>query len=160
RQRLVAAGYVASSQVMAPGEFAVRGSLIDLFPMGRPTPIRIDLFDDEVETLREFDPETQRSGDKADAIRMLPAREFALSAEGIQGFKRRFRNRFPGDLTRMPVYQEIAEGMPPAGIEYYLPLFFDQTATLFEYLPKGSVVVAEHDIASLITERWNEIDSR
>ncbi|MFL6549464.1 MAG: transcription-repair coupling factor, partial [Povalibacter sp.] len=142
RERLAGAGYTASSQVIAPGEFAVRGSLIDLFPMGSGTPYRIDLFDDEVESIRIFDPETQRSGDKVQALRLLPAREFPLTAEGIQAFKRRFRNRFPGDLTRMPIYQEIMEGAPPAGIEYYLPLFFDQSATLFDYLPANTLVVA------------------
>ena len=125
RERLTRAGYVASSQVMAPGEFAVRGSLIDLFPMGSDSPYRIDLFDDEVETIRTFDPETQRSGERRTALRLLPAREFPLTADGIQAFKRRFRNRFPGDLTRMSLYRDIAEGAPPAGIEYYLPLFFD-----------------------------------
>ena len=140
RARLAGAGYVASSQVMAPGEFAVRGSLIDLFPMGSQTPYRIDLFDRDVESIRIFDPESQRSGDKVKALRLLPAREFPLTAEGIQAFKRRFRNRFPGDLTRMSVYQEIAEGAPPAGIEYYLPLFFDASATLFDYLPPNTLV--------------------
>jgi transcription-repair coupling factor (superfamily II helicase) len=135
RERLTRAGYVGSSQVMAPGEFAVRGSIIDLFPMGSDSPYRIDLFDDEVESIRTFDPESQRSGDRSPALRLLPAREFPLTAEGIQGFKRRFRNRFPGDLTRMSMYRDIAEGAPPAGIEYYLPLFFDATATLFDYLP-------------------------
>ena len=125
RDRLSGAGYVASSQVMAPGEFAVRGSIIDLYPMGSAAPYRIDLFDDEVESIRVFDPETQRSGERAQALRLLPAREFPLTAEGIQQFKRRFRNRFPGDLTRMAMYRDIAEGAPPPGIEYYLPLFFD-----------------------------------
>src|SRR5262249_13730458 len=135
RQRLAGAGYVASSQVMAPGEFAGRGSLIDLFPLGSATPYRVDLFDDDVEGIRVFDPQTQRSGERVNALRLLPAREFPLTQEGIQAFKRRFRARFPGDLTRMPLYQDIAEGAPPPGIEYYLPLFFDATATLFDYLP-------------------------
>ena len=128
---------------MAPGEFAVRGSLIDLFPMGSDSPYRIDLFDDEIETIRVFDPETQRSGERVQALRLLPAREFPLTAEGIQAFKRRFRNRFPGDLTRMPVYRDIAEGAPPAGIEYYLPLFFDATATLFDYLPANTMIAVD-----------------
>src|SRR5690606_31779748 len=128
RERLTGAGYVSSSQVMAPGEFAVRGSLIDLFPMGSAAPYRIDLFDDEVESIRLFDAETQRSGERTQALRLLPAREFPLTAEGIQQFKRRFRTRFEGDLTKMSIYKDIAEGAPPAGIEYYLPLFFEATA--------------------------------
>ena len=160
RDRLSGAGYVASSQVMAPGEFAVRGSIIDLYPMGSPAPYRIDLFDDEVETIRVFDPETQRSGDKVQALRLLPAREFPLTADGIQNFKRRFRNRFPGDLTRMAIYRDIAEGAPPPGIEYYLPLFFDATATLFDYLPANTIVAAETDVQGAATQVIGEIASR
>jgi len=160
RERLSGAGYVASSQVMAPGEFAVRGSIIDLFPMGSATPYRIDLFDDEVESIRVFDPETQRSGERAEALRLLPAREFPLTADGIQSFKRRFRNRFPGDLTRMSIYRDIAEGAPPPGIEYYLPLFFDTTATLFDYLPGNTIVAAETDEAGAASQLFGEIASR
>ncbi len=160
RTRLIGAGYVVSSQVMAPGEFAVRGSLIDLYPMGSHTPFRIDLFDADVESIRIFDPETQRSGDKVDALRLLPAREFPLTAEGIQAFKRRFRNRFPGDLTRMSVYQEIAEGAPPAGIEYYLPLFFDASATLFDYLPQNTLVAVAADVDALAAQAFGDVQSR
>ena len=160
RDRLSGAGYVASSQVMAPGEFAVRGSIIDLYPMGSPAPYRIDLFDDEVESIRVFDPETQRSGERAQALRLLPAREFPLTADGIQNFKRRFRNRFPGDLTRMGIYRDIAEGAPPPGIEYYLPLFFDATATLFDYLPGNTIVAAETDVQGAAAQVFGEIASR
>jgi transcription-repair coupling factor (superfamily II helicase) len=160
RERLSRSGYVASSQVMAPGEFAVRGSIIDLFPMGSDSPYRIDLFDDEVESIRVFDPETQRSGERVPALRLLPAREFPLTPEGIQNFKRRFRNRFPGDLTRMPVYRDITEGAPPAGIEYYLPLFFDATATLFDYLPSNTIVAADVDAAGFATRAFDEIAAR
>src|SRR5262245_43350063 len=129
RARLTAAGYAHVSQVMAPGECAVRGSLLDLFPMGAPNPYRIDLFDDEIESIRLFDPETQRSGDRVEKISMLPAREFPLDADGVTAFKRRFRSRFEGDLSRMSVYRDIAPASAPPGIEYYLPLFFDGTAT-------------------------------
>jgi transcription-repair coupling factor (superfamily II helicase) len=160
RDRLSGAGYVASSQVMAPGEFAVRGSIIDLYPMGSPAPYRIDLFDDEVETIRVFDPETQRSGERAPALRLLPAREFPLTADGIQNFKRRFRNRFPGDLTRMAIYRDIAEGAPPPGIEYYLPLFFDATATLFDYLPGNTIVAVETDEQGAAAQVFAEIAGR
>lgn len=160
RDRLSGAGYVASSQVMAPGEFAVRGSIIDLYPMGSAAPYRIDLFDDEVESIRVFDPETQRSGERAQALRLLPAREFPLTADGIQQFKRRFRNRFPGDLTRMAIYRDIAEGAPPPGIEYYLPLFFDATATLFDYLPGNTIVAAETDVQGAATQVFGEIVGR
>jgi transcription-repair coupling factor (superfamily II helicase) len=160
RERLAGAGYTSSSQVMAPGEFAVRGSLIDLYPMGSASPYRIDLFDDEVETIRTFDPDTQRSGERVEALRLLPAREFPLTAEGIQQFKRRYRVRFEGDLTRMPVYQGIAEGAPPAGIEYYLPLFFEATATLFDYLPSNTLVAMDLDIRDAAEHAFAEIQAR
>ena len=160
RDRLSGAGYVASSQVMAPGEFAVRGSLIDLYPMGSDQPFRIDLFDDEVETIRTFDAETQRSGDKASALRLLPAREFPLTGDGIQQFKRRFRVRFPGDLTKMSIYRDIAEGAPPPGVEYYLPLFFDATATLFDYLPANTLVAADIEVESMAAQAFAEVDGR
>ncbi|HEY0942696.1 MAG TPA: transcription-repair coupling factor [Steroidobacter sp.] len=160
RDRLAGAGYVSSSQVMAPGEFAVRGSIVDLYPMGSDTPYRLDMFDDEVESIRKFDPETQRSGEKVTALRLLPAREFPLTAEGIQNFKRRFRNRFPGDLTRMSIYRDIAEGSPPPGIEYYLPLFFDGTATLLDYMPQNTIIAAEREIDSLAAQAFTEVESR
>lgn len=160
RDRLVGAGYVATSQVMAPGEFAVRGSLIDLFPMGSNSPYRIDLFDDEVESIRLFDPETQRSGERTEALRLLPAREFPLTSEGIQQFKRRFRTRFEGDLTRMSIYKDIAEGAPPAGIEYYLPLFFDATATLFDYLPANTIVAMPTGLEDVAQQVFAEIEGR
>ena len=160
RERLVKAGYVASAQVMAPGEFAVRGSLIDLYPMGSDAPYRIDLFDEDIESIRVFDAETQRSGDKVPALRLLPAREFPLTAEGIQAFKRRFRVRFPGDLTEMPVYMDIAEGAPPAGIEYYLPLFFERTATLLDYLPKNTLIAIDIEAQDVARQAFLEIHQR
>jgi transcription-repair coupling factor (superfamily II helicase) len=160
RDRLAGAGYVSSSQVMAPGEFAVRGSLIDLFPMGSTSPYRIDLFDDEVETIRTFDAETQRSGERVEALRLLPAREFPLTSDGIQQFKRRFRVRFEGDLTKMSLYQNIAEGAPPAGIEYYLPLFFDSSATLFDYLPPNTIVAIEAELEGAAQHAFAEIEHR
>ncbi|MET0657676.1 MAG: transcription-repair coupling factor [Steroidobacteraceae bacterium] len=160
RSRLTAAGYVHVSQVMTPGELAVRGSLLDLFPMGSSLPYRIDLFDEEVETLRTFDPETQRSGEKVDSLRLLPAREFPLTAEGIQFFKRRYRTRFEGDLTRMSVYRDIGEGAPPPGIEYYLPLFFEQTASLFDYLPPKTLVAIETDLRAFAEQAWGDIENR
>jgi transcription-repair coupling factor (superfamily II helicase) len=160
RARLVAAGYASTSQVIAPGEFAVRGSLLDLFPMGSEAPFRIDLFDDEVESIRTFDPETQRSGARVKEIRLLPARELPLNADGVQAFKRRFRARFPGDLTRMSIYRDIAEGAPPPGIEYYLPLFFEATVNLFDYLPAGATIATEHSFRELATQAWSEFDER
>jgi transcription-repair coupling factor (superfamily II helicase) len=131
------AGYSRTSQVMAHGEFAVRGSLLDCFPMGCETPLRIDLFDDEVESIRTFDPDTQRTREHLDQVRMLPAREFPLSEDAVSGFRRRWRASFEGDPTASLIYREVSEGRTPGGLEYYLPLFFEATATLFDYLPES-----------------------
>jgi len=142
RHRLKAAGYSCVSQVMEHGEFAVRGSLIDLFPMGSEYPFRIDLFDDEVESIRTFDPETQRSIAKAEAIELLPAREFPLSKAAITRFRKSYRSRFEGDPQRSVIYREVSNGHAPGGLEYYLPLFFENTETLFDYLPARTLVIA------------------
>lgn len=160
RTRLVSAGYAHATQVMAPGEFAVRGSLLDIYPMGSDTPFRIDLFDKDIDTIRLFDPETQRSGDKVNKIAMLPAREFPLDTDGVAAFKRRYRTRFEGDLTRMSVYRDIAPGTAPPGIEYFLPLFFDKTATLFDYLPHTTVIASDSDWHELAAQAWLDIESR
>ncbi|MEI6412760.1 MAG: transcription-repair coupling factor [Pseudomonadota bacterium] len=141
RQRLAEAGYQGVSQVLAHGEFAVRGSLLDLFPAGEDTPYRIDLLDDEVDSLRRFDPETQRSLAKVSRIRLLPAREFPLDEAGIGQFRQGFRSAFPGDPQKSPVYRDVSAGLAPAGIEYYLPLFFETTASLFDYLPAHSLLM-------------------
>ncbi|MGH8315616.1 MAG: transcription-repair coupling factor, partial [Steroidobacterales bacterium] len=110
RARLVAAGYAQVAQVMSPGECAVRGSLIDIFPMGASEPLRIDLFDDEIETIRAFDPETQRSGEKLETVRLLPAREVPLDPQSVKAFRRRYRTRFEGDPSRSPVYRDVSQG--------------------------------------------------
>ena len=141
RRRLDIGGYRCVSQVMEHGEFAVRGSLLDLFPTGAEHPYRIDLFDAEVETIRTFDPESQRSLDRTEAIRLLPAREFPLDPEAIGRFRAAWRSRFEGNPNACPVYRDVSEGFAPAGIEYWLPLFFDRTGTLFDYLPDSALVI-------------------
>ncbi len=143
RMTLTHAGYTAVSQVMEPGEFAVRGGVVDLFPSGSPAPYRLDLFGDEVESLREFDPASQRSGRLLDEIRLLPAREFPLTDAAIQRFRQSFRTRFEGDPQKSVVYRDVSKGLAPAGIEYYLPLFFPRTATLFDYLPAATICLLE-----------------
>ncbi|WP_120995696.1 transcription-repair coupling factor [Stutzerimonas urumqiensis] len=160
RLRLEAAGYRCVETVYEHGEFAVRGALVDLFPMGSSTPYRIDLFDDEIETLRTFDPDTQRSIDKVESIRLLPAREFPLRKEAVTGFRARFRERFDVDFRRCPVYQDLSTGITPAGIEYYLPLFFDETSTLFDYLPAGSQVFSLPGIEQAAEQFWNDVRTR
>ncbi len=140
RRGLERAGYQCVSQVIAHGEFAVRGSLLDVFPMGSLEPYRIDLFDDEVESIRTFDPDTQRTREKVPRIRLLPAREFPLSDEAVSAFRQRYRAQIEGDPKRSLIYREVSEGRAPGGLEYYLPLFFETTATLFDYLPAGALV--------------------
>jgi len=160
RLRLEAAGYRCVDTVYEHGEFAVRGALIDLFPMGSALPYRIDLFDDEIETLRTFDPENQRSIDMVESIRLLPAREFPLKKEAVTGFRARFRERFDVDFRRCPIYQDLSTGITPAGIEYYLPLFYEETATLFDYLPEDSQVFSLPGIEQAAEQFWNDVRNR
>ena len=160
RLRLTSAGYASVPQVGEPGDFAIRGSLFDVFPMGSEAPLRIDLFDDVVDSIRSFDAETQRSLDRLTRLDLLPAREFSLSPETIKNFRRRFRTRFQGDLTRMPLYRDVGEGLAPAGIEYYLPLFFESTATLLDYLPAGTTVLLPADHGPALSEAWRTLVER
>ncbi len=141
RRSLEQSGYHHVSQVMSHGEFSVRGSLLDIFPMGNKAPFRIDMFDDEVDTIRTFDPETQRTLEKVDKIDMLPAREFPLDERGIAHFRQAYRLQVEGDPQRSVIYREVSDANAPPGIEYYLPLFFEETATLFDYLPAASLLV-------------------
>ena len=160
RMRFERNGYRCVSQVMEHGEFAVRGALVDLFPMGSKIPYRIDLFDDEIETIRSFDPETQLSQESVTTIRLLPAREFPLTKEAITQFRQAYRAEFEGDPARSSIYKDVTEGIAAPGIEYYLPLFFEQTTTLFDYLPKNTVVVMEEGIAEAASAFWNEAEAR
>ncbi|OWJ91730.1 transcription-repair coupling factor [Metapseudomonas furukawaii] len=160
RLRLEAAGYRCVDTVYEHGEFAVRGALIDLFPMGSDLPYRIDLFDDEIETLRTFDPETQRSIEKVESIRLLPAREFPLDKKAVTDFRGRFRERFDVDFRRCPIYQDLASGITPSGIEYYLPLFFEESATLFDYLPTDTQVFSLPGIEQAAEQFWGDVRNR
>ncbi|MBK3435909.1 transcription-repair coupling factor [Pseudomonas sp. MF7448] len=160
RTRLEASGYRCVDTVYEHGEFAVRGALIDLFPMGSKLPYRIDLFDDEIETLRTFDPENQRSIDKVQSIKLLPAREFPLQKDAVTRFKARFRERFDVDFRRCPIFQDLSSGITPAGIEYYLPLFFDEISTLFDYLPQDTQVFSLPGIEQAAENFWNDVRNR
>ncbi len=115
RRRLERAGYQCVSQVLAHGEFAVRGSLLDVFPMGSLEPLRIDLFDDEIESIRTFDPDTQRTREKVKQVRLLPAREFPLGEEAVSAFRQRYRAEIEGDPKRSLIYREVSEGRAPGG---------------------------------------------
>ncbi|HEY3852188.1 MAG TPA: transcription-repair coupling factor [Steroidobacteraceae bacterium] len=160
RERLALAGYAAVTQVAAHGEFAVRGSLLDVFPMGSDNPYRIDLLDRDVDSIRYFDPDTQRSGDKLERIHLLPARETPLSPDAVREFRRRYRLRFPGDLAEHAVYRDVSAGRAPGGLEFYLPLFFERTSHLFEYLPPSSVLIDLQEAASHAERLWSGIVER
>ncbi|HMK84462.1 MAG TPA: transcription-repair coupling factor [Steroidobacteraceae bacterium] len=160
RERLTAAGYAAVTQVVTHGEFAVRGSLIDVFPMGSDSPYRIDLLDRDIDSIRRFDPDTQRSGERLDRIQLLPARETPLNSDAVREFRRRYRVRFSGDLSEQPVYRDVSAGRAPGGVEFYLPLFFDRTAHLFEYLPPDSVLIDVHQASASLDRIWSGIVDR
>ncbi|MDR2259679.1 MAG: transcription-repair coupling factor [Azoarcus sp.] len=160
RTQLAVAGYACVTQVVSPGEFAVRGGLVDLYPMGSPLPLRIDLFDECIESIKAFDPDTQRTVYPTREIRLLPAHEFPLDEAGRARFRGRFRETFEGDPSRAAIYKDISNGITPAGIEYYLPLFFEQTATLFNYLPPAAPVLLHHDVPGAIAGFWRDTRSR
>ncbi|MFA7261272.1 MAG: transcription-repair coupling factor, partial [Aeromonas bestiarum] len=160
RGRLAEAGYVAVEQVLEHGEFAARGSLLDLFPMGSNSPYRIDFFDDEVDSIRPFDPETQRSSEPVKTVSLLPAREFPTDEAAIELFRGQFREQFELSRAEGSVYQEVSKGRWPAGIEYYLPLFFSQTASLFDYLPDNTLLLTVGDIYPAAQRFWNDIGQR
>ncbi len=160
RSQLTLAGYTHVTQVVSPGEYSVRGGLIDLFPMGSTLPYRIDLLDDEIESIRTFDVDNQRSIYPVKEIRLLPAREFPLDKDGQERFRRNFRERFEGDPSKSRLYKDVSQGLAPAGIEYYLPLFFDETATLFDYLPQRAVLCLHRDVMRSMENFWRDTQSR
>src|SRR5688500_2517830 len=160
RHQLTLAGYAHVTQVVAPGEYSFRGGLIDLFPMGSAVPYRLDLFDDEIESIRSFDVDTQRSIYKVNEVRLLPAREFPMDEAGQKTFRRNFRERFEGDPSRSRIYKDISKGIPTAGIEYYLPLFFDSTATIADYLPERTTVCVYPELGAAIDAFWQDTHSR
>ncbi len=160
RHQLTEASYQNVSQVMEPGEYAVRGGLIDLYPVGANMPYRIDLFGETIDSIREFDPATQRSGRALDAIELLPAREFPLTDDAIQHFRQGFRARFEGDPQKVAVYRDVSRGIAPPGIEFYLPLFFGRTASLFEYLPANAICVVDDAAERCAHDFWREIIGR
>jgi transcription-repair coupling factor (superfamily II helicase) len=160
RNQCAQAGYHHVSQVISPGEFSVRGGLVDLFPMGSVLPYRIDLFDNEIETIRTFDIDTQRSLYPVPEIRLLPAREFPLDEAGIAKFRSNFREQFEGDPQRATIYKNVSKGVASGGIEWYLPLFFDVTATFLDYLPNSANICLHGDVDKAAQQFWAEANSR
>lgn len=160
RKQLTAAGYHCVDQVFSHGEFTIRGAILDIFPMGSPLPFRVDLFDNEVESIRTFDPENQRSLEKITEINLLPAKEFPFNENAIKTFRKNWRETFHGNPTNCPIYQDVSEGLSPQGIEYYFPLFFNNTDNLFSYLPNNSLIFQIGDLQKTLKHSWDEIQHR
>ncbi|WP_101101685.1 transcription-repair coupling factor [Macromonas bipunctata] len=160
KAQLTLAGYQHVTQVVSPGEYAVRGSLIDLFPMGAPMPYRVDLFDDEIDSIRTFDPDSQRSLYPVPEVRLLPGREFPMNDEARALFRARWRELLDGDPTKSRIYKDMGSGVATAGIEYYLPLFFEQTATVFDYLGTDATLVLHGDLEPAFQRFWQDTQER
>ncbi|HEY4957448.1 MAG TPA: transcription-repair coupling factor, partial [Caldimonas sp.] len=160
KAQLTLAGYSHVSQVVSPGEYAVRGGLIDLFPMGSHVPYRVDLFGDEIDSIRTFDPDTQRSLYPVPDVRLLPGREFPMDEPARNAFRSRWRERFEGDPTKVRLYKDIGAGIATAGIEYYLPLFFDATATVFDYLGGAATIALHGEIDEALQRFWSDTRDR
>ena len=158
--QLTLAGYSHVTQVVSPGEYAVRGGLIDLFPMGSLVPYRVDLFDDEIDSIRTFDPDTQRSLYPVPEVRLLPGREFPMDDDARARFRNRWRELLDGDPTKSRIYKDIGNGVATAGIEYYLPLFFEQTATVFDYLGNDATVILHGDLEPAFQRFWQDTKDR
>ncbi len=160
RAQLTLAGYQHVTQVMSPGEYSVRGGLIDLFPMGSVIPYRLDLLGDEIESIRTFNIDTQRSVYPVRDVRLLPGREFPMDEPARTAFRGRWRATFEGDPSKSAVYRDIGNGIPSAGIEYYLPLFFDETATLFDYLNNDATLMFVGDVEDALLGFRRDADQR
>ena len=160
KAQLTLAGYSHVTQVVSPGEYAVRGGLIDLFPMGSLVPFRVDLFDDEIDSIRTFDPDSQRSLYPVPEVRLLPGREFPMDGDARAKFRNRWRELLEGDPTKSRIYKDMGNGVATAGIEYYLPLFFEETATVFDYLGKNATVVLHGDLEPAFQRFWQDTKDR
>jgi len=160
RRQLALGGYTAVTQVMSPGEFCFRGGIVDLYPMGSAVPYRLDLDDDLIESIRSFDVDSQRTLYAVKQVRLLPAREFSLDEAGRAKFRGRWRELFEGDPSKRRLYKDVSNGVPAPGIEYYLPLFFDQLATLFDYLPEDATVALHRDVSGAAQAFWRDARSR
>ncbi|GLQ75456.1 transcription-repair coupling factor [Vibrio penaeicida] len=160
RLQLEKSGYRHVDQVFGPGEYASRGSIIDLYPTGASDPYRIDFFDDEIDSIRTFDPENQRSIDDIQEIRLLPAHEFPTTEQAIEDFRGRWRQKFEARREPESIYMQISKGTWPAGIEYWQPLFFEETETLFDYLPDNTLLVTVGDLDSAVDTFLTDVDYR
>ncbi|MFC0677461.1 transcription-repair coupling factor [Lysobacter korlensis] len=160
KRRLEAAGYRHVPQVLDPGDFAVRGGLLDVYPMGAEQPFRVELLDEDIDTIRLFDPESQRSLEKVDSIQLLPGRELPLDEASIKRALDALRERFDVDTRRSTLYQDLKAGHAPAGVEYYLPLFFKETATLFDYLGSNMLPIIGDGVFGAAEQFWQQTGER
>ena len=160
REQLVRAAYTQVNQVLTAGEYSIRGSIIDLFPMGSLLPYRIDLFDDTIDSIRTFDPDTQRSLYPVPSIQLLPGREYPFDEPSRAEFRKRYRETFTQDISKIRVYKDVGAGIAAAGLEYFLPLFFEKTATLFDYLPPNTQLITLGDVNASLNQFWIDIRER
>jgi len=161
KRNLLSYGYLLVEQVLSPGELAVRGSILDVYPMGTKHPYRLDFFDDELDSIRTFDVDTQRTIEKVPSLEVLPAHEFPLDKEAISIFRSNYRDVFVGaNLADHPVYQAISKGAVPSGIEYYLPLFFDSMDSFFDYLPENYRLLLTGNIQKAVSSYLDEANKR
>ncbi|HYM86159.1 MAG TPA: transcription-repair coupling factor, partial [Pseudoxanthomonas sp.] len=160
KRRLESASYRNVPQVLDPGDFAIRGGLLDVYPMGAHAPLRIELLDDTIDSIRAFDPESQRSLEKTEAVKMLPGREIPLDDLSVQRALNALRERFDVDTRRSSLYQDLKAGIAPAGVEYYLPLFFEQTATLFDYLVQAALPLITEGVTEATEAFWAQTSNR
>ncbi|SDQ53581.1 transcription-repair coupling factor [Pseudoxanthomonas sp. CF385] len=160
KRRLEAASYRHVPQVLDPGDFAVRGGLLDVYPMGADAPLRIELLDDSIDSIRHFDPESQRSLDRVASVQLLPGREVPLDERSVERAMTLLRDRFDVDTRRSALYQDLKSGLAPAGVEYYLPLFFDATSTLFDYLHTDTLPVLTDGFGEAAEAFWAQTRNR
>ena len=160
KDRLIANGYLYVDKVINPGEYAMRGGIIDLFPMGSIVPYRIDFFDNEIDSIRTFDADTQRSLYPVNEIKLLPAKECPLDDSGITAFRQNYREKFEGDPSRSKIYKAISKGIPFAGMEWYLPLFYEKTNTIFDYLDSKDITFKSINLATSAQNYWDETEGR
>ncbi len=160
RQQLQSIGYRCVDCVYEHGDFAIRGAIIDLFPMGAEHPVRIEMFDDEIDTLRLFDIASQRSTGVIERFELLPARECPLDRAAIARFREQWENHIGVNPRHVPLYQDVMQGLHSAGLESYLPLFFAETATFFDYLPARCIIFHDHELPQLLTQVWHDIEQR
>ena len=160
KNQLILNGYMNVVRVMAPGEFSVRGSLIDLFPMGSIVPYRLDFFDDEIDSIRTFDVDSQRTLYPVNEIKLLPARECPMDEKSISTFRQNYRERFEGDPSRSSIYKDISKGIPIGGIEWYMPLFFDEMSDIFSYFSDNTIIYKHGNLDHACNHFWQETEKR